>query len=176
MKEDREWKLFCFLLLDGRIKQSSVDQWYWSSEAIAGWRPLANSTWLSGKYFVCFFEIDEEIFLFIKNGYTPFHLAARDDSRNEILKLFLSSKIDVECRCFDDGGTALHVACLFKATKNVATLLDNGASVLAKTTDGDTPKQLAIASGANDNLIVQLEAAEKVWFLFEKIFIFLFHF
>ena len=73
-------------------------------------------------------------------------MAAEDDDRNEILKLFLSSKIDVECRRGGDGGghTALHWACFFKSSKNVATLLANGASVLAKTINGRTPKQLAI--------------------------------
>ena len=86
-------------------------------------------------------------------------MAAWDDDNNEILKLFLSSKIDVECRR-GDGWTALHDACAHKATKNVATLLANGASVLAKDDKGRTPKQLAIMMEANDDLIGQLEAAE----------------
>ena len=89
------------------------------------------------------------------------HLAACDDRRNEILKLFLSSNIDIEYRD-GNGDTALHDACYNKAEKNAATLLANGASALAKDKDGHTPKQLAIGEKANDDLIGQLEAAEKV--------------
>ena len=90
------------------------------------------------------------------------HAAAWDDDRNEILKLFLSSKIHLEGRRRIDGDTALHLACANKAAKNVTTLLANGASVLAKDKKGHTPKQLAILKEANKNLIGQLEAAEKV--------------
>ena len=49
-----------------------------------------------------------------------------------------------------------------KPQKNVATLLANGASALAKDEKGRTPKQAANHFKANDDLIGQLEAAEKV--------------
>ena len=79
---------------------------------------------------------------FIKHG-TSLHVAAENDERNEILKLFIASKIDVECRSQRDDWIALHMACCRKAAKNVTTLLANGALICAKNDDGSMPKHLA---------------------------------
>ena len=100
-------------------------------------------------------------FVFVK--FTPLHLAAACEEKNEILKLFLSRKdVDVDFRRPHNNETPLHVACYCGAKQNIQTLLSFNASTKSQNSSGNTPKQLATQRGASNEIIQLLEEGEKV--------------
>ena len=83
-----------------------------------------------------------------RDGWTCLHHAV-DAGHEKTVEYLCSRAVPLDAQASTNGFTALHITAFHDMRKLAAILLDAGASVGLKSTDGKTPVQLANERGSN---------------------------